>query len=761
MFKQTFPKTNIKVDKVKFADKVKGFYIFSASLLDNPSEKLSFKGSFAGIEIRPLVLLTVEGTWSEHPKWGKGVDVTSWSFVNDGADSLTGRLSAQMPDVPYYVLKKLTDILWQDNQDPEQALIAFEHNPTASISKLDTMSALQRSNILDSWKNYKSVNGALEALRLLNLPDKVLTSAHSLFGSNAAEILQLDPYRLLDVEGVNLSIADRFAQSRGVDPDSPRRLDELLYRSLKLLLQEGGHFFISKNTFYKHFLELVEKGQLVYSNNPPTIQALNESLDRISLSGRVYIQGQNLWIMEGWETEDRVAQILSQKLKQPPKKRPVDPDEFLDRYERTQGISLSDAQKDAIRLLSTSPVVLLTGLPGTGKSTVSRAMVRYLKECRLQVTLLAPTGIAAKRLTLIGDEDASTIHRALNYRGYDSKGEEIWLYNQDTIYDTDAVLVDEMSMVDLNVFSRLLVSLDLSTALILVGDSAQLPSVGAGNVLHDLIQSNVIPRVHLTQIFRQEEASDIIINAHKINAGEAPVPGSPVDPKVDFRFVQMPEQDTARNSIIKLVQSIYEKNKVSSTPKTFQVISPRYTGPLGVDILNEELRAALNPLTTQREHNFMGTVYREGDRVMVIKNDYLLDVYNGDTGKIDIIDFKTREVLVKIYGLTEKDTKVVSFKFDQVPIKLKLAFAITTHRSQGQEWDYVFVPLHNSFSHQLQRNLLYTAVTRAKKKVWLLGEWNALCMAVKNDALILRNTDLANRLRSKVTLNSPTPATPL
>jgi len=364
-------------------------------------------------------------------------------------------------------------------------------------------------------------------------------------------------------------------------------------------------------------------------------------------------------------------------------------------------------------------------------TTVSRAIVRLFKEANLRVELMSPTGIAAKRLSSVVGHPASTVHRALGFRG------DSWTHGPDNPLSADAVLVDEFSMVDQDLLYRLLGALKPGTLLVCVGDYAQLPSVGAGNVLYELIRSKVVPQVNLTEIFRQEAASGIVLGAHRINRGQPPERCYE-----DFRFIATDSERKVLDQIKRLIQ------KVQSTAErgtTFQVLSPRWAGTLGVTNLNAEIREVLNPDKGQKKASVGGGVeWRVGDRVIVTENSYDLGVYNGEQGTITDIDYKNKEVMVRV---RDGHTKVVPIKYQETHKMLKLAFCVTIHRSQGSEFDYVIMPFVDSYGFQLQRNLLYTAVTRAKSQVFMFGHWSAVERACRDNQVTERNTHFAGRLQ--------------
>jgi exodeoxyribonuclease V alpha subunit len=388
--------------------------------------------------------------------------------------------------------------------------------------------------------------------------------------------------------------------------------------------------------------------------------------------------------------------------------------------------------------------------------------VKVLQDADVGFLLLAPTGIAAKRMNSLTGAPAHTIHRAFGAKGWNKEGDREATYvgvtgdggslgsdgsteqweAQD--HPAQVVIIDESSMMDQHLLYRVLTCTNPKARIVFVGDAAQLPSVGPGNVLRDLLETELLPTVALTQIFRQEDTSDIVIAAHDIHAGRVPeLSGSG-----DFLLVPKKDDDDILAQIVGLAKRLYEgqarRKEKNLPPLSFQVLSPRHAGTLGVTNLNERLRSLLNPKSPGLQEMRLGReVVREDDRVMVVKNNYELGVFNGDVGKVSRLDRKNRRVVVKLHGPPVVE---VSFEFRDAPRYLRLAYCQTIHKMQGQESDIILMPLITGFRHQLQRNLLYTAITRARKKVILVGHRQALAMGVMNNRPDARNTLFPERL---------------
>jgi exodeoxyribonuclease V alpha subunit len=463
---------------------------------------------------------------------------------------------------------------------------------------------------------------------------------------------------------------------------------------------------------------------------PTRPSRVNTAVEGLAAEGAVVVDGEAVYLPEYFRYEREAATMLAEFLT--PVQLEVEPLAFLDEYERSHRIDLSNAQKEAVEKLLTSRVLVLTGLPGTGKTTVVKTFVNLFQAAGLSFRQMAPTGIAAKRMASVTGKESATIHRTFGYDG------ETWAFNRANKYTIDAVIIDEMSMVDIELFFRILDALHPSTILVFVGDDAQLPSVGPGNVLRELLACPAIPNVRLTQIFRQSAKGGIVTNSHRINGGES-LDLDEKDPTSEFRFIPLENEEKAAHLIVEMAA------KLKARDANFQVLSPKYEGSVGVDALNTQMRDKLNPAVGQPEWAAGDFSLREGDRVMVVKNDYQLGIYNGDMAKVN--SFSREDVVIKIHGIGPMDVDTyVRVPKSEAPYKLCLAYAVTVHKSQGSEWETVILPIARTQRRMLQRNLLYTAVTRAKKKLWLIGHADAVGRAIANDMVVQRNTMLARAI---------------
>ena len=566
---------------------------------------------------------------------------------------------------------------------------------------------------------------------------------YKIYGELCLAKIEENPYRLIDdVEGIGFKTADAIARNGGVEPDAPYRLRAGLKYTLQWARQEG-HTYLPRE-------KLVEVAAgLLQAEIAPVERTLTELL----LEGQLIqeqLPGEDGIFLPGmFRTEQdcalRLLRLQGQSALDNPFFRPK---AQIARLEQQLDITLAPAQRQAVELALKAGALVITGGPGTGKTTILRFVITLLEEMGTEYALCAPTGRAAKRMGEATGRDASTIHRLLEY----SYGEGGFGRNAENTLLADVVIVDEMSMVDVPLMAALLRALAPGTRLIMVGDSDQLPSVGPGNVLRDMVDSGQIPVVRLTEIFRQSGRSAIVTNAHRINEGQMPI----LEGLEDFGFEPMEEQEAVIRRLIALNSGKAAKLGAQEPLQDIQVLAPMKKGPLGVYNLNKRLQEALNPPAhKKKERKYGDVVFREGDKVMQIKNDYRLawtrslphqppemgeGVYNGDLGTIMSIDLyeQTLEVLFD-------DGRSAVYSFSMLE-ELELAYCISIHKSQGSEFPIVLLPLLGGPPMLLNRNLLYTAVTRARHMVCILGRQSCIQQMVRNNQVKRRYSGLARFL---------------
>lgn len=685
---------------------------------------VTVSGSLYGLSnITSRISIQFLGDWVRHPKYGKQFQPCGWVpwVVSDvGAERflkecIQGFEDATMVEDLVATFGTLVFEKLSDSPDEVKATA-----PEGTPRRMALESALL------FWNEARALSNLSVFLQGFDLSEDVTRAIFRRFGSDAINLIAENPYRLVAVEGFTFAKADKLANRSGIGKEDPRRMDGAVLWILKTEAQ-NGHLSVRRGDFETLLRGLMAKEDFGFGFDG--LQAnLMSSVDRLVESGIIRLDPNvGVYLPDLFQFEREGARKLVSFLT--PAQLDLDLKTFLEEYEKGNAIQLSPAQQEAVFKLIQNRVLVITGQPGTGKTTLVRALVRLFKTTGLTFLLTAPTGIAAKRLSAVTEEAASTVHRALGWDGSN------WAFNGQNKYSVGAVVLDETSMVDQELFYRLLDALHPSTFVVIVGDDAQLPSVGPGNVLRELLACPRIPHVRLTQIFRQSEESAIVVAAHKIHKGESPLVEK-AKPDSEFQFVSLTDEERLVSLIVQMCV------KLKGRDANFQVLSPKYDGAVGVDRLNEAIREKLNPADGQREWKAGKQLFREGDRVMVVKNEYKLNISNGDMGKL--LEIHKDTLRVRIHGIGPKaPDSYVDIPKNQASRLLRLAYTITVHRCQGSEFDTIILPMLKEQGRMLQRNLFYTAVTRAKKKAWILGDSAAVFKALANDKVAHRNTVFA------------------
>jgi exodeoxyribonuclease V alpha subunit len=705
------------------------FFVLDIHAVEPPGTKqnITARGNLYGLlRVQAGVPIRLRGRWRKHPKYGRQFSIRTWEAWSPDSNGVRDFLRHCINGfADGEVAVKVAEGGSAALQDVPGAIAALRGESDTTLSS----DVLQRA--LLGWEGAVATRDLSALLKTGGLGQTDIQLAMARFGAEAAQVIAKNPYRLMEVTS-DFPKIDRFAVDQGLKLNAPERVGGAILWALRESAHQGN-LYLRRAELPIVLGELVRRHSLFALADDGT-GAFDKVVAGLVEDEAVVLEaGTGIYLPEYHSYERRSAKLLASLLA--PADIEVDLKPFLEGYERSNRITLSDAQREAVERLALDRVLVLTGLPGTGKTTAVRALVRLFEEAKVSFALMAPTGIAAKRLAAVTGQDASTIHRALRYDGMN------WGYGGHNRYVIDAVIVDEVSMVDQELLFRLLSALRPDTVLVLVGDDAQLPSVGPGNVLRELVSCEDIPNVRLTQIFRQSEKGEIVLNAHRINRGE--MPKLPEAKKgLEFRFVRLSDEERMVDFIVGAAE------RLKSRDSNFQVLSPKYKGTVGVDNLNERLRDRLNP-PGPREWQKGFLHFRQGDRLMVIQNDYERAVYNGDVGKLVYIG--EDNLIVRIHGIGGDDFDMeVEFPFDVVEDKLRLAYTVSVHKSQGSEFDTIILPVVKSQGRMLQRNLLYTAVTRARKFVWLVGEEAAVYRAVQNNQVVKRNTAFAKAVTEHV-----------
>jgi len=572
---------------------------------------------------------------------------------------------------------------------------------------------VRAASILAAWAEQKAVREIMIFLHSHGVGTARAVRIFKTYGVDAIQVMTENPYRLArDIRGIGFKTADAIAMRLGIEKTAMVRVRAGISYALTEAMDEG-HCGLPTDELVPLAEKLLEvSGELVRTALDLELTEGTVIADRMGETPCVFLAG--LHRAERTVAE-RLTRLVNGTLPWPW----IDPDKALPWVEKRIGIILAESQVGAVQLALMSKVLVMTGGPGVGKTTIVRAILRILAAKEVRLLLCAPTGRAAKRMTEATGFDAKTIHRLLEV---DPKGGG-FKRGDDNPLDCDLLVVDEASMVDVMLMQALLKAVPDKAALLIVGDIDQLPSVGPGQVLADLIASGAVPVVRLTEVFRQAAQSRIIISAHRINQGSIPdlrPPGA----DSDFYFVQADDPETAVPRIIELVRTRIPKRFGLDPIRDVQVLCPMNRGGVGARSLNFELQAALNPAGDRKVDRF-GWTFAPGDKVMQIENDYDKDVYNGDVGHIDDVDPSEGELVVNFDG------RAVTYGFGELDM-LVPAYAATIHKSQGSEYPAVVIPIMTQHYAMLQRNLLYTGVTRGKRLVVLVGQKKAVAIAVRN-----------------------------
>lgn len=716
---------------------------YTVCTVEYEGEEVSCVGSMPGLH--PGEEVKIIGTWSTHPVYGKQIKVDLYEKnIPKTVQGIERYLASGV--IKGIGAKMANKIVKHFGLDTFKII---ENEPLV-LSQIKGLSEKKAKEISEVFHAQHELRSAMLVLQEYGITPTYAIKIYKKYKDQTLDIIKTNPYRLAqDIFGIGFKKADEIAYQIGIPKDDQQRIKTgVIY--ILTNFSTNGHTYIPKDSLMPEGVSLLEVSEDLIEN----------ALLELHLSKSIVIKKYEgvacVFLAYLYNSEQGIARKLMDLSALYEKESIKNFDEELAQTEKALEIELVEEQREAVRHVLSYGVTVLTGGPGTGKTTTINAILHMLDKMQEKVVLAAPTGRAAKRMSEATGYEAQTMHRLLeiNYLKEEST-RQMFNRNEENPLEADVIILDEMSMVDVNLMFALLKAVVEGQRLVLIGDADQLPSVGAGNVLKDIIKSNRIPVVRLTQIFRQASKSAIVMNAHRINRGEYPVTN---EKETDFFFMNRGAQEQVKETIIELITSRLPKYQKVDSIKDIQILAPMRKGLLGVTELNKALQQALNPKALGKaEKEYGNTLFRAGDKVMQIKNNYNtpwkiynkhhlpidegVGVFNGDCGMICQVD-----VTAEVITVTFDDQKTVDYEFSQLD-ELELAYAVTIHKSQGSEYPVVILPIHSGPPMLLSRNLLYTAVTRAKKMVVVVGLCATVERMIDNNREVERYSSLGYHLQ--------------
>ena len=711
------------IDRIIFHNEENGFSVIVLQI--SAKEQTTVTGCLPSINAGEQV--TLQGAWIRHPKFGKQFEAKSCSrqlpTTVMGLKKYLG--SGLIKGIGPKYATKLVDAFGAD------VLKIIDKEPK-KLAYIDGIGPKRIEKITTAWQDQKEIANIMIFLQEKGVSPSFATKIYKQYRDRSIEILSENPYKMVDdIWGVGFKSADQLAQKLGLDHDSPKRIRAGILYAISEIVKQGN--------LYAELTELKNSAiKILELNQEEHEQGVKNSFQDLYTSEKIKLITTNeqhfITLAQYYFTEKNIAN-KTRRISEHKQIHSFNIDKIYTELRANQHdtIQLNEDQQRGILTALQHKITIITGGPGTGKTTLIKKLLGILEKENRRCKLAAPTGRAAKRITEGTGRYAMTIHRLLELDPATMQ----FKHNEENALQLDFLIIDEASMIDTFMANSILKALPLTAHLILIGDIDQLPSVGAGNFLNDLIASEIVPTIRLTQIFRQAQDSLIIINAHKVNQGEFPVSSLP-ETKRDFYFFK--EQEPANvEAQLKLLftKGLY---KAGINPKDAIVLVPMNRGVVGTNNLNHILQEILNP-KTQKQVSRAGTIYKVGDKVMQIRNNYDKNVFNGDIGTIEDILIDDQQLLIKI------DDRIIEYDFSELN-ELVLAYAVSIHKSQGSEYAATIIPIFMSHFVLLQRNLIYTAITRAKKLCIIIGQPKALAIAINNKKGSKRKTFLKEFLTS-------------
>jgi len=702
------------VEHITYQNPENGWSVMKVKVKDY-KDLVTLTGSLLDVPVGSVLLC--EGQWKVDARYGQQFVVESWEEV--------------MPATIYGIEKYLGSGLIK-GIGPAYAraivsrfgleILEVIENDIERLLEVPRLGRKRMEKIRESWEKQKDIKEVMVFLQGYGVSTAYAAKIYRQYQKDAIKTVKENPYKLADdIWGIGFKTADGIASKMGYENNDPRRCRSGILYTLNRLAEEG-HVYAEPEQLVTAAKELLQ------ADEEPIRKAIADMIEAKDLIA----DNDVLYLPPFYHAENGSAKRLTSLLSESLFSDMAAEEAVPYGNQSNNGIVYDEVHQAAIKQALESKVMVLTGGPGTGKTTTTQGIIAAFKSRGMQILLAAPTGRAAKRMTEATGMEAKTIHRLLEYNPMDG-----YKRNDENPLEGDALIVDECSMIDIMLFYNLMKAIPANMCLILVGDIDQLPSVGAGNVLRDIIDSQRIPVVRLTRIFRQAQTSRIVMNAHAINAGRFPNISNGKD--TDFFFIKAEDAEAIPQLIVSLVRDRLSR-AYSYNPKEIQVLTPMQRGNVGAGNLNTELQNALNPSGESLTRG--GYTFRRGDKVMQIRNNYDKNVFNGDIGYITAVDTNERTLTVTF------DSRLVEYDITELD-EIVLAYAVTIHKSQGSEFPVVVMPVTMKHFVMLQRNLIYTGITRAKKICVLVGTTKALAYAIKQNTVSKRNTKLKERLNNK------------
>ncbi len=707
------------IERVTFSSDESGFSVCKLKVKGEP-DLVTIVGNM--VNPVPGEFVELEGNWIMHAKFGNQFQVKTYTTLipatQSGIQKYLG--SGLIKGIGPVIAERIV------NHFGIKSLDIIEKN-SERLSEVTGIGQKRIQFIKSAWDDQKEVRSVMVFLQSHGVSTAYATRIFKTYGQDSIHVIKENPYRLArDIFGIGFKTADHIAETLGMEKHSPARIQA----GIEFVLHElsnDGHVCYPKDDLCEKAIALLEVEK----------QAIHKGISDSAKDGRIIIETLNekteiIFLKKFHVCETGITDNLKRLKNSSKTIRPIDSDKALEWVKKQIKISFSENQEEAVKKSLNEKILIITGGPGTGKTTIINAIIKILKTAGAKILLAAPTGRAAKRMNEATHERAQTIHRMLDY----SMKEAGFKKNSKNPLTCDALIIDEASMIDTVLMHHLLKAVPKGATLILVGDVNQLPSVGPGSVLNDLIQSRLFHTVTLDTIFRQAKKSLIIVNAHRINKGMFPVIAND-NKNSNFYFIQKEVPEEVVGTILDLVQNRIPGTFGFDPVDDIQVLTPMHNGIAGASNLNQELQKILNPSTISIQRG--NRIFKIADKIMQIRNNYDKHTYNGDIGRIMDIDFSEQEVILSFDG------RQVAYDFSSLD-EIVHAYAVSIHKAQGSEYPAVIIPVVTQHYILLQRNLIYTAVTRGKKLVVLVGTKKALAMAIRTVKSSRRHTRLCQRL---------------